>query len=394
MRIRHIIRGRLNPDNADGIITHTHRLARAQKQLGHDVEVYGVASRATEPEVLDRDGLLVRAFPWSRNPLAVHPALRALVRECADATDTIFHLQPPHDPAVAAVGRLLRHAGIPYFVSPHAMWNAHALSRGKLKKGLYKLAIDNRLVRSAAGVHATAAAETPEILAYAPGAKVFVVRNSIDVNEIESIPTDAGYWQQRFGVAEGKRVFVFLGRLDPYQKGLDVLLQAWGAAIAPDDPAVLALVGTPWRDTYDDLVESIGDLPDPASVLLTGPIYGDEKYQALASAHVYVQTSRYETSPYSIQEALASGLPAIVTPGTNFDGVVGQYGAGFPTTMDPSTIASALRMAMAVGHTELQTMGSNARRLVRERHSLDRAARRMVDAYLSALTGQPFENDD
>ncbi|HSJ27005.1 MAG TPA: glycosyltransferase, partial [Acidimicrobiia bacterium] len=132
MRIRHVIRGRLNPDNADGIITHTHRLARAQLQLGHDVEVYGVASRASEPEIIDRDGLVVRAFPWLRNPLGVHAALRELI-ETADAEAT-FHLQPPHDPAVAGVGRVLRRAGIPYFVSPHAMWSPHALARGRLKK--------------------------------------------------------------------------------------------------------------------------------------------------------------------------------------------------------------------------------------------------------------------
>ena len=312
MRIRHVIRGRLNPDNADGIITHTYRLAHAQLQLGHDVEVYGVASKASEPEVIDREGLVVRAFPWSRVPTRVDPALREVIASDASEPNTMFHLQQPHDPAVVGVGRLLRKSNLPYFVSPHAMWSPYALSRGSLKKRAYKLLVDDRLVAGAVGVHATAAAEIPEIHEYAPNSRVFTIRNSIDWKEIESIERVSEFWPQRLGAGTDTRVFAFLGRLDPYQKGLDVLLEAWDEATAGSEiPAVLALIGTPWRATYDDLKASIAGLGAPKTVVLTGPLFGTEKYQALSAANVYVQTSRYETSPYSIQEAMASGLPAI-----------------------------------------------------------------------------------
>ncbi|HSJ28839.1 MAG TPA: glycosyltransferase, partial [Acidimicrobiia bacterium] len=249
-------------------------------------------------------------------------------------------------------------------------------------------------VRGAAGVHATAAAEIPEILEYAPDARVFAVRNSLDAEEIEATPPSPAFWSDRHAVAPGVRVFAFLGRLDPYQKGLDLLLDAWDDVVTPDTPAVLALIGTPWRDTYDDLTGRIGALAAPGSVLLTGALYGQEKYQALAAADVYVQTSRYETSPYSIQEALASGLPAIVTPGTNFDRVVAEYGAGYAVDFSHASIADALRAALAASPEDLHTMATQARRLVHERHSLRRAAARMVDAYAAALAGTPFENDD
>lgn len=395
MRIRHVIRGRLNPDNADGIITHTYRLAHAQLQLGHDVEVYGVASKASEPEVIDREGLVVRAFPWSAVPARVDPSLREEIASDASGPTTMFHLQPPHDPAVAGLGRLLRKSGLPYFVSPHAMWSPHALSRGSLKKRIYKLLVDDRLVAGAVGVHATAAAEIPEIRQYAPKSRVFAIRNSIDWREIESIERAPAFWQERYGIGTDTRVVAFLGRLDPYQKGLDVLLEAWDEATARSEvPAVLALIGTPWRATYDDLKATIAGLGAPDSVVLTGPLFGTEKYQALSAADIYAQTSRYETSPYSIQEALASGLPAIVTPGTNFALPVAEYDAGFSVELAHGSIASALRAALESPPARLEAMGSNARRLVRERHSLDRAAKRMVEAYEAAMSGASFEDDD
>ena len=396
MRIRHVIRGRLNPDNADGIITHTYRLAHAHLQLGHDVEVYGVASKASEPEVIDRDGLVVRAFPWSPLPTKVDPSLRAIIASDAeDPTTTIFHLQQPHDPAVAALGRVLRRSAIPYFVSPHAMWSPHALSRGGIKKRVYKLLVDDSLVAGAVGVHATAAAEIPEIHDYAPNARVFAVRNSIDWRAIESIEPSPAFWRERFDVDPEARVVAFLGRLDPYQKGLDLLVEAWDEATTNSSrPAVLALIGTPWRDTYEDLKASIARLRSPASVLLTGPLFGIDKFQALAAADVYAQTSRYETSPYSIQEALASGLPAIVSPGTNFSQPVAAYDAGYAVDLDRGSISEGLRAALDAPPARLEAMGENARRLVRERHSLDRAAMRMVEAYEAAISGAGFENDD
>lgn len=396
MRIRHVVRGRLNPDNADGIIVHTHRLAHAQLQLGHDVEVYGVATRGSEPEVIDRSGLTVRSYPWSRISTAVHPELRELIEtEDANHSDTIFHLQPPQDPAVYGVGRLLQRVEVPYMVSPHAMWSREALARGRAKKLAYKALLDNRLVARAVGVHATAAAEVSDIRRYAPHARAFVVRNSLDIAEIESIPPAPDFWHTRFGVQPETKVIVFLGRLDPYQKGLDILVDAWDE-VASDSavPAVLALIGTPWRDSHDHLIEMIDRSRTPESVLLTGPLFGTEKYQALAAANAYVQVSRYETSPYSIQEALACGLPAIVSGPTNFADAVAGYDAGRAVDLDVRSIAGAISAVLAMPDEELRAIGENARRLVRERHSVARAAARMVEAYQAAISGAPFDDDD
>lgn len=393
MRIRHVLRGRCNPDNADGIIRHTYYLARAQQQLGHDVEVYGLESRASEPEIIDREGLRVRAFPRTANPFAVHPALRDLLARSVEDID-IVHIQPPHDPAMYGLSRVLHGLGIPYFLSAHAMWSKQALARHSARKRLYKVLFDDRMVAASVGVHATAAAEVGEIERYAPGVRVFAVRNSIEFGEIDATEGDGTYWPALFGRSlAGERVFVFLGRLDPYQKGLDVALDAF-ARIPGPRRAVLGLIGPFWRRSETFFRRRVAELGLGDQVAFTGPLFGEEKYRALRSADLYLQTSRYETSPYSIQEALACGLPAVLTRATNFAETVERWGAGLAVDLDVDDVARSIGRMCARSRGELEDMGRSARSLVEERHSLVRAAGRMVDAYQAALTSAPFEDDD
>jgi glycosyltransferase involved in cell wall biosynthesis len=393
MKIRHVVRGRCNPDNADGIIRHTYHLAHAQLRLGHDVEVYGIASRAPEPETIDRDGLLVRAFPPTRSPFGVHAALKARI-DGPDQDVDMVHLQPPHDPAVWGLGRFLSKRGIPYFLSPHAMWAEEALSRHALRKRVYKLLLDNRLTRHSAGIHATAEPESADIGAYAPWSRVFVVRNSVDLDTIPRKGEGDDYWRSRLPIPDGGRVFVYLGRLDPYQKGLDLLLSGLAAARADGANAVLGLIGPHWRDSEKEIRDTIDRLGLGSEVVMTGALFGDEKLEALRSGDVYIQVSRYEGSPYSIIEALASGLPAIVTPGTNFADAVRVHNAGWAVEPHESSITAAISTATQCSDLQLAEMGAGARALVEHRHSLTRGAGQMVEAYRTAIAGEAFQNDD
>jgi glycosyltransferase involved in cell wall biosynthesis len=394
LRIRHVLRGRCDPARPDGIVRHTYFLAQAQRQLGHDVAVYGVAASVAAPERVRRDGLEVHAVPRTRNPFGVHPSLRAQMIG-PDSDVHIFHLQLPFDPAVWGVGRLLRRLGRPYVVSPHALWSPDMLSRHALRKALYRMLFDRRLATGASAVHATAAEELPDIKRYAPGVPAFALRNALDIDAVRRQARRTDYWRRVFpDIDSREQIAVFLGRLDPYQKGLDVLLPAW-ARVQQRAPGRgrLALIGPFWRDSEAQL-RHLAAASGTGRVAFVGPLYEPEKYEALASADIYVQTSRAETTPYSIQEALACGLPAVVTPGTNFAEAVHNYDAGLASPLDVQQLADTLCAAIFLPKERRLAMSANAVRLVRERHGLDRLARRMVQAYSSLLLGEPLPSDE
>jgi len=393
MKIRHVIRGRCNPDNADGIIRHTYHLAHAQLRLGHDVAVYGLESRSLEPELIDRDGLPVYAYPRTRLPFSVHSALIDRL-EGPDLDVGMVHIQVPHDPHMFRLSRLLKRRNINYFVSPHAMWEPRALDRHRIRKRVYKMLFDDRMNRGAAGIHATAANEIAAIESYAKGVPAFVVRNSVDLAEIDSAANERNWFCDHFDHSSDERAFVFLGRLDTYQKGLDVLLQAWSIAVSSRGGGHLFVIGPSWRGSMSQLTEITQELGITDSVTFTGPLFGRDKVEALRSGDCYIQLSRYETSPYSIQEAFASGLPAILTAETNLALVAAHYGAGWAVTHEPQEVAARITSVLELPTDQLNEARQKARLLVEERHSIDRAAVKIVDAYRASQTGQSFEDDD
>ena len=92
---------------------------------------------------------------------------------------------------------------------------------------------------------------------------------------------------------------MYMGRFDTYHKGLDRL-----ASLASKLPDVtFGLYGTEDRTALPVL---------PSNVRVHGPVYGEEKWQILASARIYVQLSRWEAFGMSIFEAMMVGTAPVV----------------------------------------------------------------------------------
>lgn len=111
---------------------------------------------------------------------------------------------------------------------------------------------------------------------------------------------------------------IFIGRLDMYHKGLDELLKAIDKCkdVLRTNQFHLELYGPQKYDYYkiDAYIKehSIEDI-----VELKGEISGINKEEAILKADLFVMPSRFEGHPMGLIEALAYGLPVMVTPGSN-----------------------------------------------------------------------------
>ena len=153
-----------------------------------------------------------------------------------------------------------------------------------------------------------------------------------------------------------------VARLVP-QKGLDLLLRAF--ASLPETVRfgwTVVLVGDgPEREQLGSLVESlsIGD-----SVRFEG--FQPNPLQYMQSAAIFALPSRFEGMPNALLEAMASGLPAVVTdasPGPLEMVSDGRNGLVVPTE-DPAAFAAALNTLMATPAHRLQ-LGEAARQTLR-----------------------------
>jgi glycosyltransferase involved in cell wall biosynthesis len=383
MKIYHFLAGRVNPDQADGIQVHTFGLARAQVTLGDEVHIIGVSAKAERHERTEREGVVIHSFPAGVHPFSLNSMLESFLLQ---NPPLLAHIQVPLDSQMSAAARFFRRVGIRYVVSAHSLWSPLMLARKRWRKLAYKLLFDLRMARGALAIHATAEAEIADIQRYVPDVAVFVIPNAIDLSAIDDIPSDPAFWSRKLpALPEHAQLWCFLGRLDPYQKGLDILLQAWKSVQARTQGLHLALIGPFWRNNSNDLRGQVTKLEIADSVHFVGELRGPEKYQALKAASFYVQTSRFETTPYSIQEALACELPVVVTEGTNFGPDVRDYEAGRCEPLDASAVSKAIVALSGEDSRTRDEMGQRARRLVEDRYSMKLAATNMDQKYSDLL---------
>lgn len=86
------------------------------------------------------------------------------------------------------------------------------------------------------------------------------------------------------------------------------------------------------------------------------------------AADVLAMPSLYEGLPNAVIEALASGVPAIVSKAANEDGLVEPGASGFEVpTYSPRALADALERIVAMSPPERAQMGHAGRKYVEDR---------------------------
>jgi alpha-maltose-1-phosphate synthase len=170
---------------------------------------------------------------------------------------------------------------------------------------------------------------------------------------------------------------LFVGQIGN-RKGVRYLLEAWRRLALPD--AELLLIGTPGRAgrqllaEYRDGCRWLGGLP--ASEL-------SRWYQ---SSDVFVFPSLAEGSARVTYEAMASGLPLVVTP--NSGSVVRDGIDGFVVpARDVDSLCERLRQLHADADARRE-MGARGRDLIERRYTWRHYHRRLAAAYRALLGGQ------
>ena len=179
----------------------------------------------------------------------------------------------------------------------------------------------------------------------------------------------------------------FTGRLHP-QKNLGMLLEAW-PRVRARVPAHLLLIGEgPERDALAAQIER-AELVD--SVHLVGAVADPAEY--LRGADVFVLPSRAEGMSNSLLEAMATGLPCLVSDiGGNRDLVRdGQTGLLLPRD-DPHAWSEAL-VQILTDPAEAARLGRSARAEIEGKFAIARVVEHNLTLYRQLLATPPAERE-
>ena len=139
----------------------------------------------------------------------------------------------------------------------------------------------------------------------------------------------------------------FIGRLDMYHKGIDVLLDACEVMQKELREACFSICFYGPRKYQHDLIQqTISEKGLQDFITMGGEITGKPKEELLLDSDLFVLTSRFEGHPMGLIEALAYGVPAIVTPGSNMAKEIREANAGW--TCEDVTVDKITKMLRQV----------------------------------------------
>lgn len=282
----------------------------------------------------------------------------------------VFH--STYIPVHARIARRLRRAGIPYLLCPRNGMSQRAQDYRRWKKRLGNWLFFDRMVAGASALHCLTPGEAQQVRRW--DIPRFVVGNGTAMPEASVLASP--------GVGR-ERQWTFLGRLAVEIKGLDLLLDACKRvqACRPGLLPRIAIHGPDCRGGAAWLKERIAALGLNNLIAVGGPLTGQAKSDLLRRSDLFLHTSRFEGHPMAVLEALAHGVPCLLTEATNIAREVAAAGAGWAAETSVEGIAGALETAAGVKPMELRAMGLRARQLVCEQYDWPRIAEKTVAAY-------------
>jgi len=189
--------------------------------------------------------------------------------------------------------------------------------------------------------------------------------------------------RRAWGVPADAVVVGFVGRIVPH-KGIATLLAAW-RRLDPEhrERAALVLVGSQGSPDMMALVDAA--VADGLGVKHVG--WTDDMVGAYSAMDLLVLPSWYEGLPYSVLEAQAMGLPAIVTRATgNVDAVEDEVTGLVVPQKDPDALSRAIARLID-SPEERRRLGQGGRRWVAERLRQETVLDHLLRFYEDALAG-------
>jgi glycosyltransferase involved in cell wall biosynthesis len=370
-------------------------LSRELVRQGHQVSIYasdvdglGHLEVPLDRPVLD-EGVEIRYFRgWSEpSRYMFSPAMWRALRDTVADFDVV-HIYSVYGFSSSAAAYWCRKRGVPHMVHPHGSLDPFLRRRHRPRKWLHARLLAERDYRKATAVLFNSAEEM-RLASDWPGLKTprsgrapkrFVVPVGLDPRWFLEPDAKAGErLRSRFPGLRGRRLVVYFGRIN-FKKGLDILARAFALLAHGREDVHLVLAG-PDTEGYGRKVRrwlTEGNALEKAT--FTGLLEGEYRFAALQQAEVFALPSYTENFGQVVAEAMASGVPVVISDQVNIWPEVEKANAGLVVHCDAEATALALRNILD-DPVRGRHMGVNGRAWAAEHLPWGVVAAQMAHAY-------------
>ncbi|WP_416670362.1 hormogonium polysaccharide biosynthesis glycosyltransferase HpsP [Egbenema bharatensis] len=339
---------------------------------------------------VEQDGYQIRYFPCS--PFRRYKFSLDLLRWLSAHADEydLAHIHALFSPVSTAAATVARSKNLPYILRPLGTLDPADLKKKRYLKQIYAALFERANIAGAAALHFTSDQEAKVSDRFGALTRDLILPLGV------SIPTPlplSAHCNAPLPLSVRTNCdsslppkLLFMSRIDP-KKGLDLLLPALEQLLSEGLQFKFILAGgNPQDPHYEKQIhDRIQSSPLKDSTTITGFVSGDAKTELLRSADLFVLPSYYENFGIAVAEAMASGIPVVVSDQVHIWQEIQQAEAGWICNCDRTSLTNQLRVALQSAE-ERQRRGANARTHALEHYSWDAIAQQMLLAYQQLLT--------
>jgi glycosyltransferase involved in cell wall biosynthesis len=362
----------------DGAAKSVHGLASGLAAAGARVEILAEAQISSyRPSPF---GYVVRVFASksSSSPrrFVVNDELVRFVAQLK-STDLLL-LNGVFSPYLATIGRAARKSGSRYIMVPHDPYNAALFAKSAWLKRPYWHLYEKPLLDHALAIQLLDRRHADFLLRRGVRVPMFEVPNGFEPSDADSIipkpPRTLG---------DASIQFYFLGRIDPFNKGLDLLIKAF-ANFAPGKAVQLTLQGPNHEGSAAALTHLARTLGMSDRVGVLPPDYDRRSPELIAGYDMFCLPSRYEGFGLAALEAMLAERAVLVSNVAGIAPHVARSEAGLVVEPTQEGICRGLELSWR-RREEWTSMGARGRQHVLKELSWAAISRRAIAEYHSLL---------
>ncbi len=368
MRVCHLVPSLENRHGGPSVSVRA--LANAMALTDVDVSLLTTHPAAAQSDRTPADLVPLRSFPrempqWLCRSPQLQRHLRNENYDCVHSHALwLLTLRYAHQAAA-------RHA-VPLVISPRGMMSGWAYQHRRWRKQLAELFVHPGAFRAAAGWHATSAEEAADIRKLGFTQPICISPNGVELPGTTTLAEARRYWRAQCPASGQRPVALFFSRLHR-KKRLRELIDLWCAE--PRGDWFLLIVGVPEDYSVAEVEGWIAKAGAQGNVAVFD---GSTRPAPIGVASLFLLPSHSENFGLVIAEALAAGVPALVTHSTPWQGLSSQN-AGWCVSWEeyPNTLRAALATEAAL----LAQLGTNGRAWMARDFTWEKSARLLTEFY-------------
>lgn len=369
-------------------------LCEGLARMGNQVTVFttnangpGKTLAASSAQPQDVNGVRVFYYPVSRSLARLFPFYSpALGTACAAslADYDIIYIPATWTYVMYTVGRQALRRGVPYIVSPRGSFMTWSMAQKALKKRIYLELVERRIIDAAAAIHCTSLLESEQLRQWGFRSKVALVPNAIEAATFQEMP-ERGALRCKLAIPANATVSLYVGRLHK-MKRIDLIVEVFARVVHETNDAHLLVVGPDEDGTGPSVQARAAELGLASRVHFLGLLTGPDLLQAYRDADLLTLLSHRENFGMAAVEAMAAGLPVLLTKEVGLAEEITQAQAGHSVSAQPDQIAEdwvQMLNAPKVRHE----MGLRGKAIVRQKFELSMVASQMLKLFADSVGG-------